>query len=479
MALQKYIRQLRPIQENYVDHVEQVQSLLTESTKFSTSMENVIGSCYASTTKTELKKFLKDYSKDFSATKSIHKNNTDKLLEFGVKVRNIVGAGKFQTQKSGSITNEWKQWGGRNNTSKTDITLGEYKCSVKNMDGAQLMSGKKGESNATANAAALESGLKKEQLTKLTDAIDKLQMVTTEGWFASGEHLKTLAKSKGDKSLLKLLQDKQKEYEEELKKWQQDKLAKKKDKPKDLTKDEKRVLANSDNAEKFPTLLKGVNKEFVENMEGEFKKNQDELKSILGDLFKNNDDYKLAFVHEAATGSYKFGKQAQQTASHVLSWRKKPSIENFDIKLTSISKRTDTTIKTYANQIDLIVNWKSASKANHQGYNMWQNIRLGIKKVTDQRETQNESFCNELEQYQMQLNEGVLNEFAYFEKIKELVSNFSQKIKELWDRFTKFFKEQIDKILEISKQGLTALSNALGFEVEVNDTLLNNNKLRL
>ena len=99
MALQKYIRQLRPIQENYVDHVEQVQSLLTESTKFSTSMENVIGSCYASTTKTELKKFLKDYSKDFSATKSIHKNNTDKLLEFGVKVRNIVGAGKFQPKK--------------------------------------------------------------------------------------------------------------------------------------------------------------------------------------------------------------------------------------------------------------------------------------------------------------------------------------------------------------------------------------------
>ena len=32
MALQKYIRQLRPIQENYVDHVEQVQSLLTEAT---------------------------------------------------------------------------------------------------------------------------------------------------------------------------------------------------------------------------------------------------------------------------------------------------------------------------------------------------------------------------------------------------------------------------------------------------------------
>ena len=27
MSLQKYVRQLRPIQENYVDHVEQVQDL--------------------------------------------------------------------------------------------------------------------------------------------------------------------------------------------------------------------------------------------------------------------------------------------------------------------------------------------------------------------------------------------------------------------------------------------------------------------
>ena len=31
MSLQKYIRQLRPIQENYVDHVDRVQSLLIES----------------------------------------------------------------------------------------------------------------------------------------------------------------------------------------------------------------------------------------------------------------------------------------------------------------------------------------------------------------------------------------------------------------------------------------------------------------
>ena len=31
MALQKYVRQLRPIQEKYTNHVEQVQTYLTES----------------------------------------------------------------------------------------------------------------------------------------------------------------------------------------------------------------------------------------------------------------------------------------------------------------------------------------------------------------------------------------------------------------------------------------------------------------
>ena len=33
MALQKYVRQLRPIQENYVDHVEQVQDLFEGKVK--------------------------------------------------------------------------------------------------------------------------------------------------------------------------------------------------------------------------------------------------------------------------------------------------------------------------------------------------------------------------------------------------------------------------------------------------------------
>ena len=39
--------------------------------------------------------------------------------------------------------------------------------------------------------------------------------------------------------------------------------------------------------------------------------------------------------------------------------------------------------------------------------------------------------------------------------------------------------QAIDKIKDAAKDGLEALSNIMGFEMEVNDTLLNNNSLRL
>ena len=479
MSLRRSMSQLRPARTPKVDLQEKVQQiLLTESTTFSTSMENVIGSCYQAEDKKELASLMKTYSKDFNATKSVHKNNIEKLMSFGEKVRDVTGSGKFLSQTKGTITPDWKVWGGKNPTSKTDITLSQLKCSVKNMDGAQLMSGTKGESNATANAAAIESTLTARKLKPLTDAIAKLEKTSSRGWFASVENLKTLAKDGGNRPLFKVLQDKQRKYQ----KWETDYKAgkvKKKDAPSKITKDEKRVLDNPDKSKAFPTELKNENKEFVEKMEGVYRDATDDVHKTLDNLFKKNNDFKLAFVHEAATGNRKFGKNAPQTANYVLSWRRAPSIEHFDIKLSKIVSPNSKVIVKYASQIQLIVNWKSSSKGNHQGYNMWQTIRLGIKKATDERKNMNESFYNELNQYQMQLNEGVLNEFAFFDKVKELASDFVKRATELWNEFTEFVKAQINRIIEISKQGLTALSNALGFELEVQDSLLNNEKLRL
>ena len=42
MALQKYVRQLRPIQENYVNYIDRVQTLLDESYDFYPKSEEEI-----------------------------------------------------------------------------------------------------------------------------------------------------------------------------------------------------------------------------------------------------------------------------------------------------------------------------------------------------------------------------------------------------------------------------------------------------
>ena len=82
-------------------------------------------------------------------------------------------------------------------------------------------------------------------------------------------------------------------------------------------------------------------------------------------------DYKLAFVHEAATGRAKFGTDAVQYATHVLSWAPTNSLDTFKVSVDSIESRKSSIIKKYAGQIDLQVNWKSSSISNHKGYNMY------------------------------------------------------------------------------------------------------------
>ena len=128
MSLRRSMSQLRPARTPKVDLQEKVQQiLLTESTTFSTSMENVIGSCFQAKDEKELQTLMKTYSKDFNVTKSVHKNNIQKLMAFGEKVRDETGSGKFLSQKKGTLTPDWKVWGGKNPTSKTDITLSQLK----------------------------------------------------------------------------------------------------------------------------------------------------------------------------------------------------------------------------------------------------------------------------------------------------------------------------------------------------------------
>ena len=192
------------------------------STEVSTALETVLGACYYAWHKKDeniLKEYMDDTSGPFNKAKKYwasrgskypadwskkgktpEKKDLARLMQFGRKVREAVGVGgKFAGQKQGTITKEWADWSGKikadktpaKDVSKTDIILGTKKCSVKNADGAQLMSGKKGESIATAEAAALTSGLDPALLSKLTNGFNALEAFTTEGYYASIENLKS------------------------------------------------------------------------------------------------------------------------------------------------------------------------------------------------------------------------------------------------------------------------------------------------
>ena len=193
---------------------------------------------------------------------------------------------------------------------------------------------------------------------------------------------------------------------------------------------------------------------------------------------KGNNDFKLAFVYEAASGTRKFGEIVQK-AEYVLSWERKSNIKDFKLNLYPIPDRNAQTIITYASQVDLNVKWKSSSTANHLGYNAYQNIRLGLKKTLEQEKEALMDSYNAIGKYEQQLNEGYLSELAFWDKVKEVTKQLIDKAKQLWDQFITWFKMLVEKIKEAAEDGLKALSNIMGLELDTNDTLRNNKRLKL
>ena len=260
--------------------------------------------------------------------------------------------------------------------------------------------------------------------------------------------------------------------------WESKEGALKKDKPKKPTQEIYRVYNNKGLADKMPTLIDGVNKQFLDDMDNKFNDNANEVKTKLENAFKGNNDFKLAFVYEAASGTRKFGEIVQK-AEYVLSWERKSNIKDFKLNLYPIPDRNAQTIITYASQVDLNVNWKSSSTANHLGYNAYQNIRLGLKKTMEQEKDALMDSYNAIGKYEQQLNEGYLSELAFWDKVKEVTKQLIDKAKQLWDQFITWFKMLVEKIKEAAEDGLKALSNIMGLELDTNDTLRNNKRLKL
>ena len=464
--------------------------LAEESTAVSTALETVLGVAYQAAfqktpkkQKEVLKAGIAANAKDFNVTKKYHTYNEKNLLIFGNKiVSQIHGNGAFETQTGGALTADWKLWGGVNNTSKTDIVVGGKNCSVKNANGAQLMSAKKGEAQATTNAAAIMGGLSDRAKNGIVGALEKLEQQTTVGYYASVEHLKIL-KSKGTagQTLFDYATQEKQQYEKDLAAWEADPKALKKDKPKKPIESILKIADNPEKASLQSTVIDDVNKTFLKNIETKFQQNANDALNILQDTFKKDANFKLAFVYEAASGRYKFGKNAVQTANYMLCWKPSSSgVQDFKIKVHSLGKGVRSPIvKEYAGKIDVQVNWKSSSTSKHLGYNAYQNLRLGVKEVTAKQKEQANEHYSEVYQYRQQLNEGLLDEFAFWDKVKELTSKFVEKAKALWRSFIDMFRVAIQKIKAAAQEGLEALSNVLGFEMTTHTNADQNIRIRI
>ena len=200
MALQKYIRQLRPIQENYVDHVEQVQLLFEGKTTASTLFEGVIADCAnASTNEAQFKKeilkqpyvsqFLpladkmsgKAGKTAFATQKATPQQKLDILWKFSKvckkTLKGSVDAGAGQSKKK--VSDPWVEMSekkGGKDTSKADIKVGDLQTSVKGPV-ALLMSGEKKEARATVLSAL--------QTTKVNDKVRKALIDQVENFAES------------------------------------------------------------------------------------------------------------------------------------------------------------------------------------------------------------------------------------------------------------------------------------------------------
>jgi len=198
MSLQKYVRQLRPIQEKYVDHVDRVQTLLTESKTTQDLVEKTIS--------VEFNR-LKGHSDPIKAAnldEKDYKSIDKEFVETGVKVaKNLVSEysaikilkhfGRKGDDKENQYKTLYPELNVKNATAKTDIGDGDkFNLSLKEAGGAQLMSPKGAESTGLVRSAidrCSNTGVKivgdgSKALALLSETLDTLsvkQMYITVG----------------------------------------------------------------------------------------------------------------------------------------------------------------------------------------------------------------------------------------------------------------------------------------------------------
>jgi len=318
-------------------------------------------------------------------------------------------------------------WGGTNNTPKTDIIGNSANISLKKKGGAQLLSGTSKEIQSTFLAASKYVAKNNSKLVKgfVDDLETKMKTLYYNGTVG------------------------------------------------DL---ESKIASGELSAKTDPVV-----KEFQK-----MKFDQKELTSIMNDQLFNNRQFKLAFSFEAATGTSKFSsKEAiadtlvafdadNGVISKILTVKKvddaKPIADNTTFYFAFKSSGKNPTIVLRGGMKDI----KPAKELKSEG-----------KSKTKKIETLSEILVRELTKYNKELGEGIqeslldetstLNEFAVLNNLTKFIGKIPGAVKGVKDKFvdivTNIFEaisNAFNKIKQLGDEMIDGIMNFFGFEFDEN-----------
>ena len=420
------------------------KNFLTEATDASTYFEGVISVCLSMSgysqkrfkdnilKQKEVKAFLKVTKSDWAVDGKTKKEKADIFWNFSQLCKSklpatTADAGFGQTKPK--ISAFWTNTTGKGvDTSKADIKVGKYQCSVKGPK-AQLMSGEQKETRATILAALELSGKTGWLKKQLMEEVDKFVTSTrTVGEELNGRILKQMS-----------VKD-VKEYDKEL-------LKKKRiDSLKDGNTAAKKII---DSQEKMKATITSTFEKAFSN------------KGVGG-----------AFAYESMTGYEKFGGHIfgesgdkSGEASHMIIWnysmdqlRWQKLTPKYAAKVsTKMKVRPDLKTNSYSKKVN--------GKKQKLGYSFYQSLRVSVETIFKETDKLQESFYYDLIDKSKILSEGKLTDWIKntWNKIKEKIKNmwlwFNEKIMELKNVANEIINTDVESTLNFFELDVTVKVN--------------------
>ena len=495
MSLNPYVRQLRPRNESYIPPVDKVQNLFESDTSGATYTEMAI--CY------EYNLIRSDGNQDKALSEAgISKSNFDKLtpnlLKIGEKVAlQMKDRGPWLLHSgSGSATNYYEQ--GRDVTPKADF-VGNSKnyISLKKAGdsgtGAQLMSAKSGEAAGVVEASIghyerntsedfsrnkdfinamdiLENKMKETARNDLNVEVAKGK-IDFEKWYTTKspqaiklksnrklkakdieKHLKaelsllgaTRLSVSAQKNLIQGISPISKsELDSIFNSYQNDSDVK----VGNVTVSAKHLTKVSPDKLTDPALKKQISEVIQTSI------NATEWQYELQKFFDKNEELKKWLVYEAASGLYKFTGKYSDGNNY---YGSQSAVANRILVFSDVGIKSEYDILKYSMDNPQLANKVSVS---YKGSGRSKYIKLGIA-------AQYESELPVLQEEIYHLQRQYLLTEGFFRNIRDKFVGFVNKLKDIVKRFyERVILRVISNIKNIAKQGITAVTDALGLEI--------------